>query len=283
MSVIQSSAWTAAVDYMRVSHPEGEECEKVVMAWYQAQRVVAGRQGGGARAARWRWMGYDGVSWGGVSVGRGAHGALCQASGVAAAELFDLRVPWRGCSRLDLQVTFWYATDAQWMAKGLADLADHARAHTGTRPYKVRLIDGHGDGDTLYLGARGKETKFIRVYDKWRQSGREDAWRYAWRWEVELTDGHARYALRTLEDWGQSEHSVASLVAAYLGEKGLTMPDTGTELMLPASKIPRPPTDDERRLRWLAEQVRPSIDKLIAGGVSSEDIRRLLGLSDHRL
>lgn len=279
MDTIQPMVWTAAVDYIRVSHDNSKEGQYAELEWYEAQRHIGSNAGRGDVSKAWRWMGYDGIAWAGVSVGRGPHGSLCQGSGVSAAQLVDLRIPWRGCSRLDLQITYWYDADAPWMAVALADVADKARHRTGTRPYKVRHIDGHGDGDTLYLGARGKDTKFIRVYDKWRQSGRSEEWRYAWRWEVELTDGHAAYALRTIEEWGQSEHSVASLVASYFGEKGINVPETGTALVLPSSKLPRPKSDTERRLRWLSEQVRPSIDKLIAAGVSSEEVRRILGLA----
>ena len=279
MYVLQPAAWTAAIDYLRVSHGAGEEGQKAELEWYAVQREVATKLDSHSTAAPWRWMGYEGVAWNGVSVGRGRHGSLLQASGGAAAQVFDACVSWRGCSRLDLQITYWYEADAPWIAEGVADLASKARHKTGTRPYKVRFIDGKGDGDTAYLGSRGNDTKYLRVYDKWRESKGDDRWRFAWRWEVELTDGHAKYALSTLEDWGQSEHSVAALVSAYFEEKGITIPDTGTVLPLPVSRVPRPATDTERRLRWLREQVRPAIDKICASGVSSDEVRRCLGLS----
>ena len=279
MRILQPTAWTAAIDYLRVSHGAGEEGQKAELEWYAVQRQVATQLDSNSCAAQWRWMGYEGVTWNGVSVGRGRHGSLLQASGVAAAQVFDAGISWRGCSRLDLQVTYWYESDAPWVAEGVADLATEARHKTGTRPYKVKFIDGRGDGDTTYLGSRGKDTKYLRVYDKWREARGEGVWRYAWRWEVELTDGHAKYALSTLEDWGQSEHSVASLVAGYFAEKGVTIPDTSTTVLLPIGKAPRPATDTERRLRWLSEQVRPAIDKICASGVSSEEVRRLLGLT----
>ena len=273
--------WTAAVDYIRLTHREGEGCDTAELA-YQAAVSRVGRvtEGDTALPRPWGWMGYYGHSLGSVAAGRGSAGALLQCSGAAAATVFDMALPWTGCPRLDVQVTCWYEHDWAGTAAALSELAVSANARRVGRPAKVRLVNGFGEGDTLYVGARGKASKFLRVYDKWRESGRDDLWRYAWRYEVELTDGHARYAVRSLESTGQSEHTAAALVASYFEERGLSLPVCPEAARVPPSVMKKDPSSTYRRLMWLHSQVKPAIDRMIADGVSSDEIRAVLGLAE---
>lgn len=148
------------------------------------------------------------------------------------------------------------------------------------RPYKVRLIDGFGDGDTVYIGARGKKSKFLRLYDKYLESNKDEMWKNAWRYEAELTDVHAVEAYNTIQDLEQSEHSIAFVLAGYYKERGIDLPVRPEAGLWPASKFQKRETDDERRLKWLKEQVGPVIDKMLMRGVSYDDIRQALGLSE---
>lgn len=278
--MIQPVAWTAYVDYVRLTHRDGPEARE---AWerYKMVPLQVGRRGGatGDSLEDWRWQGYRGWKLGNVAVGAREDGMMLQASGALAAEVVDLRLPWTGVPRIDLQVTYWY--DRHWagVAADVAERSTVARAGQKGRPWKVAHINGMGAGDTCYIGARGGETKFLRCYDKWLESDRNEAWRYAWRYEAELTDGHGRYALGTLEDVGQSEATVAGMVNAYYAERGVRLPELLGAECYQASRIAREPTTNERRLEWLRRQVRPTIDKLLASGVSYEQIATALGLA----
>lgn len=272
-------AWTAYVDYVRLTYPAMHDVRDV---WerYRHVPLVVGRRNGELEenAEAWRWMGYQGVKLGSVMAGAREDGIIVQASGALAADVVDLRLPWKGVPRIDLQVTYWY--DRHWagVAADVAARSVAARAGQKGRPWKVAHINGTGSGDTCYIGARGGETKFLRCYDKWLQSDRSEQWRHAWRYECELTDGHGRYALGTIEDVGQSETTIAGMVASYWRERGVRLPEVSGSECYSASRISREPTTEERRLAWLERQVRPSIDKLLASGVSSERVRQALGL-----
>lgn len=159
-------------------------------------------------------------------------------------------------------------------------LAVRNRVGKPGKPYKVRLIDGFGDGDTLYVGARGKRSKFLRLYDKWLESNKDEMWLNAWRYEAELSDNHAVEAYNTIQDIEQSEQSVAYVLAGYYKERGIDLPVRLEAGLWPASKFQKRDTDDERRLKWLEEQIRPTIDKMMARGVSYDAIRQALGLSE---
>lgn len=279
MTLVEASAWTAYVDYVRLTFRAGPGMDEAWGLYRTAPLKVGRRDGEGERRLEpWRWMGYRGYSLGPVQVGEREDGLILQASGPIAAEVVDLKLPWTGVPRIDLQVTYWYDTYWPSVAAEVAERSVRARAGQKGRPWKVAHINGMGNGDTTYIGSRGGETKFLRCYDKWAQSGREGQWRYAWRYEAELTDGHGRYALGTIEDVGQSEATVAALVNSYWAERGVKLPEIANTQCYSASRIKREPTDDERRLEWLKRQVRPTIDKLLAGGVSYEQLRAVLGL-----
>lgn len=272
--------WTAAVDYLRLTHRRGEGLDYAVAAYASATRRVGSIFEGRSVLPRpWSWMGYYGNTLGGVSYGEGPAGAILQVSGIASASVFDLRLPWSGVPRIDIQATFWYESDRQTLAQEASLDANIGRVRARGKPASVRLISGFGDGDTLYIGKRGKQSKFLRVYDKWRESGRDDEYKYAWRFEAELTDGHGRNAMRSLEVTGQTERTVLALLSGYYAERGLTLPAAPEGGFVPVAGLKMEKSSTYRRLMWLQGQVRPAIDKLIASGVPTEEIRAILGLT----
>lgn len=276
----QPAMWTAYVDYLRVTHKEGEGCDEAELAYMAAvRRSGADERLCGDRAEPWAWMGYYGSHIGPVAAGRGPQGAILQASGVRAASVCTGGLPWSGCPRIDLQATFWYEADTPDMAKEFAAATvRHAVGRVG-RKAAIRLVDGFGDGDTLYVGRRGKESKFLRIYDKWRESKRDDEWLYAWRFEAELTDGYARAALRRLQSTAQTADEVVAILRPYMEERGIMMPQSERMGYLPMERLARPKSDTFKRLVWLQTQVRPAVDKLVAAGVGPDEIKEALGLT----
>lgn len=139
----------------------------------------------------------------------------------------------------------------------------------------MRYIDGCGDGDTVYVGSRSSAL-YIRIYDKWRESKLHDDWRYAWRFEAEVKEGvGAQY-------WEGPRNSLpstaywAAIVVSMARERGITLPVLLPGEMGDPQRIPRGETDNEKRLRWLARQVAPTVEKLRASGVSDRLIARAL-------
>ena len=271
--------WHADVDYVRLTHTPGPGFEDALALYQAAAADVAGRQLlPQYRPEPWVWKGYYGETRGCVAWGEGRQGALFQASGGAAADAFRLRLPYTKAPRIDLQVTYWLGTDLKSLAQLVADQSDRARQTEKGVRWALRVVDGRGEGDTCYIGRRGKRAKFLRCYDKWRQQGRSEEWEYAWRFEAELTDEHGGYAAGTLLDTDVSQHTVLAVLAAYWEERGIKLPEvTSGNYYLP-SVIRRPPESIERTVRWLDEQVAPALEKAYGRGLTRDQVRTILGL-----
>lgn len=272
-------AWYAAIDYARFTHESCSDMGKVGAAYHaMVSRITREMYGSQERLEPWRWLGYQGWGSAGIKWGEGPAGLVLQASGTAAALAWDAEPTFTNVPRIDLQVTAWYADEDAFRARFAEHETTNARLHARGRPWKVRYIDGHGDGDTLYVGVRGKKSKFLRVYDKYRESGRLHEFEYAWRYEAELTDVHAREAVGQLLDGGTSTSAVFALVQSYFAERGITLPPVVAAAPIDRGSLPKDETSIDRRLRWLSAQVAPAIEKMIGQGATLEQVLEALHL-----
>lgn len=273
------SAWGAWVDYVRMTLPSGEVNQEAREAYHRAV-MSAGRASSGVeiRARPWALLGYYGTQIGQAAWGESGQGLIIQASGGAASNLFRQSVPYANVTRLDLQVTVWYKEYYPDVARLAAEQAYSARDKRPRRAVKMRYIDGYGLGDTLYVGRRGADSRFLRIYDKWRESGESEEYLHSWRYEVELTDRYALVAYRELQGLGETDATVAGMVSSEFARRGLSLPVLVEKLEVPVSSRKRRMPDTDRRMRWLREQVAPSLERLLADGVSRDDIFSALGL-----
>jgi DNA relaxase NicK len=279
VQVIKPALWQPSIDYLRLTHKTGPGFEEALAQYVLAAEHVAGQLIlEGYSSDDWTWMGYSGKTWGQVSWGEGRHGAIVQASGVAAQMMAEQRLPWTGVPRIDVQVTYWLGADFRSLAAQVAEQSDRFRRSKAGRPWKVRLEDGKGDGDTCYIGSRGSKSKFLRCYDKWRESGQEEGWRNAWRFEAELTDSHGEYALSWCEDCNFEEWGILALCAGYWEERGIVLPEVPVRGYVKPSVIKRAPESVERVVQWLETQVAPALSKAAARGLTRDQMRAILGL-----
>lgn len=271
--------WDASIDYIRCTYRSKAD-ETVHSAHIRAiEGAGAYSNEGFVAVVPFKMQGFYGGKCGSAAWGYRDDGLyLLQGSGPAAQWLFDANLPYTNCSRIDLQATYWYDRDYSGLAASTAQLSLKARAGFAGRPWKINHINGMGQGDTTYIGTRGKDSKYLRCYDKWRQTERAEEYKYAWRYEAELTDKHANYALTWLRGAKRSQEVMLSFLNSYWQERGVELPNL-TANMNVKTVLPRYTMDDvDRRLHWLETQVAPAIDKLIALGVSSDHIAGLLGL-----
>jgi len=226
-----------------------------------------------------RLYGYSGHIFKGVFLGRGTQGVLVQASGVAADAIARAIPHPDNVSRIDIAYTVWSDTDATVrIARASAEVAAH-KPRQGGRPPRRRLINGFGSGDTLYIGTRGKESIYMRVYDKGAESKLKE-YEGATRYELELTDTYARDAFHSLRDVGMSHYSMVSMAAGYWEKRGISLPEMPDVIVLTAIDLPRKEEDAERRFRWLEECVRPSLRMLLEKGYSEARIAQALDIGD---
>lgn len=265
--------WFASIDYLRVTVPGKRMADFERALISGMERIGAEGVDGATNFERWAWMGYTGFRMDSMAFGyREDAGYIYQASGVQAQSLYNLCLEYNGVPRIDVQVTCWYENYCEWVAEEVA-ARSYAVSH-GARgnPWRVRHVKGFGAGDTAYLGSRGKETRYVRVYDKYKERKDDPDYLNAWRWEVEFTDGYAREVYGRLLDSGASPWECAGVVYSVLRERGVILQGLDRSTVHEVPKVKRPESDINRTLLWLQMQVAPSLDKLQARGVSYERI-----------
>lgn len=279
-AIPEPSMWDAGVDYLRITLSKGDAgtygYNQLINA---AGKVASVVYPFGEREQAFGQFGYRGFRVGNVGWGEGAEGYLLQASGLAARELFNHRVPYTNVPRIDVQITLWYASDTPGIARQVADMVvQNGRGKRG-RPLLPKLYDTYGQGDTCYIGRRGNSSRFARVYDKWRESKRSKEYKYAWRFEVELADEHARDAFGTLLDLPKTHWSAASYTQSIFRRWGVSLPTLEGATILRQEDIPKPMATNERRLHWLRTHIAPTLARMQSEGVGAEEIVSALGLT----
>lgn len=270
--------WDAAFDYVRLTCRSGEGADEAEEIYRKVGLLGLAREEGEVPSAqRWYWLGYYGVNYGLVQAGSGVQGAILQATQWAAQAVREANPPFTGVPRVDVQVTVWYDRDPAELIGRYAQRSAAASKAKGASGWAVRHIQGYGDGDTTYLGRRSSET-YIRIYDKGReQQGAED-YKWALRYEVEFKNHAAAPIWAGSHRTAPDRHSLASVVVEALRRRHvyLALPD---HLVCPVGQLPkRAETTIDTRLAWLRNQVAPSIDKLLAEGVSLQHVKEALGL-----
>jgi hypothetical protein len=235
----------------------------------------------GDRVKETGWQGYRGEQAGPIMVGLRPDGVVLRASGVGArAALEKVRGLAVKPTRIDVQVTVEYGT-VRGLPQRLKRAAMRARAGRQGAPYRVKLIDGCGDGDALVIGDRSSEA-FGRSYDKYRETlqkykesvalKRELAQGFpdgSWRYEVEYKGSKAQTVHERLLN-AEFERAVVGDVRGWYADHGIDVPVSDD--WLPAVREAKYVPDDERSLAWLRSAVRPTVDHLAARGRLAEVI-----------
>lgn len=273
--------WYAAYDYVRLTAKDDEYGKGPQSVYGKASLVCSVKPEDGGRVWKpWFWLGYYGETDNVCSYGSGVQGSILQVSGAQAQEVRRHNPPYDGVPRVDIQVTMWLKRDVPYVARYAAQESVVERARTHGGKWRINVRDGFGDGDTCYIGSRQSDV-FIRIYDKWRESKLAEEYRYAWRFEIELSGAPAQAVWAGAHTAEPGPETVAGWVRWHLARRGVSLPDTVSSVL--ASTPPSVPrvTDNDRRLAWLRNQVRPSIDKMVSQGVSLEHIAQALGLDFH--
>lgn len=272
----EPTMWYAAPDYVTLTTRKSDNVASIREHYEYVGRTVADWLGEDPRSDEQAGQnGYTGRRIGPVFWGAGYNGACLQISGAGAEKAASLRPYWDNVSRLDVQVTLWYAEDYETLGLKCARKSHSAATGARHRPWGVEHIHGFGKGDTCYIGSR-KSARFCRIYDKWRESDRQESWRYSWRFEVELKEGegaaHWPYHSGTVPD----TNYWASVAVSEFERRGLTLPTLLPRALAEEERVPKGETTNARRLRWLATQVAPSIGKLLRAGIPALEIAQAL-------
>lgn len=270
--------WDAAYDYVRLTAKELPGDDETAFLYQRAARHVLARVEGEAHNFKqWYWLGYRGETCDCVQYGTGPAGHIFQASRWAADDARGLALRYDGVPRVDVAVTLWYEQDDPGVAERVADRSAAISASKGAVGWKVNLRKGYGNGDTAYIGARTSDC-YIRVYDKWREGGQKEEYRYAWRVECEWHNEAAASIWAAAGSSSPGREYLAAIVAGECRRRGVYLPALAPRGLPIPPRYRRVETTTESRLAWLENQVAPAVASLMADGVRPDHICGILGI-----
>lgn len=274
----------AGVDYLTVTTTD-RKARRIMTE--RALAILRKEEGQGFDLRPWTMMGFQGYACGGVQLGEHDGRVICRLSGEVAKE------HWRSigslhetCSRLDLQVTVRFECEAM-----------HAIAKTFRRVKRNRHEDGKSRTVSLYQSSNGSATVYVgqrvsenygRVYAKGLET-KLPFWDNSVRFEAEFKGDQAEIELRRIL-LAESDVNHAYLrCRQFFSIRGcnprwtlevqgepVSTRDKLSEVDLAQSR--RRTSDATRRLLWLENFVRGTVQELIAQGYM-DHVMKALGLS----
>lgn len=275
---------TAAPDWLTVTSKVDPGRAKLATS---AHSLFASQRDAGNAQSPFGMLGYSGVSTRGIAFAWKDESLLVRLSGEMAA------MHWReflgaasNCSRIDLAVTARLSQPDLNLGELVYADAVRSAAERG-KELHVSAVRSNRGGTTVYLGSRKSEL-FARLYDKYAESG-DEKYRGCWRWELEIKGKRAVCTAWDILKTDDATKPIRATVHRYFSERG-ARPWWNAEGDPLWTVPPAATTDDERKLAWLADQVRPSVselltrrqraDVLIALGLAWRDDDGILRLTD---
>jgi len=216
-------------------------------------------------------LGFDGWESGGCFVGSNDTLHYAQFAGKYANDAYHmLEHPKVHISRIDLQITVQYSIEL--VKEGRFQYARAIHHNKGLPEYrrrKIHLYAGSDGSDTVYLGSPSSDTRG-RLYNKDKQSG-DKAYKNSWRYEVVYRNQNAASVFRYLNTKDiKASTVILQEVLNWYSQRGVVVLDVPL-LGHDTIELPKPPTTDaERKLRWIRNQVVPTIRKLAELGYAEE-------------
>lgn len=247
--------------------------DRSASAWWMDQAIKHIREmtAGSYQLKQYRMQGYDGFGAGGCFVGERETDYIAQFSGHYADDAFwALARDDAHCSRIDLRVDVKYKVMPQNIAKGGYRNALTSNAQLpAQRRRKIYLIVGSDGGDTLYLGAPSSEQRG-RLYNKEIQS-EDPLYSRTWRYECVYRNDSAQRVVSILRASGATDFDVIrSIVSTWYRDRGVSVKHFGGNAVTSIPLTRTIPTDVEKRLSWLRNQVAPALKFLQEQGASAE-------------
>lgn len=228
----------------------------------------------GFRQKGWGMAGFSGFATSGVQFGQRNHEGIVRLSGEVSHLL------WRkyyemadSVTRLDVECT---TRGSRLADKRVKRHWQQARRFERRAPQRgtVTLITGARTGNTLYLGKRSS-LQYGRAYDKGAESKRPE-YANCVRYEVEMKGEIAARCAADLYAGFGLENAYIPIVSGFFSSRGISFPLEGPGKSYKTCRIL--PTE-LGRLRWLQNQVQPTVRHLVACG-RLQIVLDCLGLSD---
>lgn len=268
----------ASCDYITLTAKHGTSEARTLDAIYDGLRFAEQFHGMNETASQ--ALGYHGTVVGNMFLGSSQHGTMLRASGGAAHTVLETIHAFGEAlhvTRLDCQITVDVETDAKELPVYIRAQVVKRQAETGLRnPPRTTIIDSGGHGDSISIGKRASQI-FVRIYDKTREMKAEGP-PWLWRYEVELKSHHANKALEAILNHATATAGAYAVADAYLASRLVP------QFWQPASTFTVPAfehakTGEDKKLKWLARTVRPTVSALVKRGLRRE-VQQALWLLD---
>lgn len=276
--MLDSSIVSAGIDYISLTLPNDHP--SAATWWARCMKYLETIVTAGNELQPARRLGYDGVAIGGSFLGIREDSYLCTISGERAQQGFDA-VYDRDChiSRLDVQTTVRVPGGAVDTARNARNAVVRSNMRLGAeRQRNATLIEDLRGGATCYVGSM-KSPQFARIYNKEAES-QEERYKECWRYEILLRN---ELAGKMAELFKKSEYAqpnqAAITVRQWLAKRGVAVPWKAEAELYALPTIAIAQSDEEKRLQWLREQVRPAIRRLLKLGLY-DSVLEALGLND---
>lgn len=262
----------ARVDWITCTAKRGQRANDIVDI---AERELLSQENYGDRFDEWHFQGYRGFQCGDARWGWGKHGAIVvmskQSAHNNAPDLARRADHW---SRIDYCVT---AFDVSQTINPPEDWweAYSRRYHHTDPPVRLQRLQEFHRGATVTLGARTSAT-YLRCYDKHFES-RGDYAKGCWRWEIELKREQAEAQQKRWLETVVFPSYISGLVKGWPETHHCLCPFEATGVLEPCHQL-RHSRDADRTLRWLSEQVQPSVE-WVAQARGEAAVKEVLRLS----
>ncbi len=263
------TAVTAGVDWISATL-EREELD--AQSWlYDNLHALEQVAMAGNQYKRRSLLGFDGWESAGCFIGSNDKRHYIQFAGHWANDAYPMcEHPKVHISRIDLQVTVQYSEEL--LKEGRYQYARaiaHNKVLPAYRQRKIHLFAGSDGGDTVYVGSPSAGQRG-RVYNKDKQSG-DDAYKRSWRYESVHRNEYAAHVYRSLiTSVLPPPNFIISTVVEFFRERGISIRGLESWAGSPISPPKKSPTDVSTKLRWIREQVVPTIRLLAEMGYAEE-------------
>lgn len=244
-------------------------------AAFLGQELMDEAAADGGKVTAFSFEGYRGWQCAGAAFGSRADSVYLRLSGSQAGSKWTrLRSSLGHPTRLDVQCSFWLTEPRTRFGSQFLRQSE-ASSRPSPRKQSKRTITRASDG--AYCGAVGSRIsrRYIRVYDKGveQRSHEPGVW---WRYEVEAKRDLAPGLWSELTSAENPTEWCVGCCARSSFSAGLRWPSWLSKSQLPLPpESPRVPADVASSLKWLREQVRPTINRLTLGGHGDEAARAL--------
>ncbi len=238
---------------------------------FYLSRIEREEKAAGNITEKWAMQGYSGFHIGGLDWGLRDDGVIVRLSGPTAYDHWKrIGKLASNCSRIDLQTTVVYEEEPS------VTILRHwkefkAKWQSNQKYPEPKMWVGPQGAQAISSGSRHSQ-RFLRLYLRYWKDKRPELLKHV-RYEQEVKAPLSKLYLTTLLNHRTPEEAIRAECQTSFTRRGCRLLWNGNAREL--NRSPKPKGNVERRLRWIADAIRPTVERLIAEGYEEETMSAL--------